>query len=299
MTTANMSAVFTHSLLTRKISIPVAQVGGHVPDILKRILVAELEGKCTKEGFVKADSVGVVSHSCGLLKQENVVFTVMFECDVTLPVQGQVLACVVVNNTHAGLNCKLAGDGPSPFVIFVARDHRHTLKSFAALHEKSEVSVRVVGHRYEVDDRHIEVIATLSDVQESGDVDESIYVAEYTDRISLDAVKANPEKMFVYDDAVKQERGGERFKNLVALHTSRIVSDAEFAANKDLIDSDLDKLKTAKTIVFPRTLGEGLRVKCPDTFDYLKERLYELGFQHKPSPPPSHSSTYGSDEESE
>ena len=294
-----MAAVFTPSLLTRKISVPVAQIGGNVPDILKRILVGELDGKCTKEGFVKADSISVVSHSCGLLKQENVIFTVMLECDVTLPVQGQMLACVVVNNTHAGLNCRLAGEGHSPFVVFVARDHRHTLKSFAALHEKSEVSVRVVGHRYEVDDRYIEVIATLSDVQESGDVDESIYVAEYMDRLSLDVVKAAPEKMFVFDDSFKQERGWDRFKNIVALHTNRLVSDAEFAANKDSIDADLDKLKTAKTIVFPRTLGEGLRTKCPETFDYLKERLYELGFQHKPSPEPSHSSTYGSDEESE
>lgn len=294
-----MAAVFTPSLLTRKISVPVAQIGGNVSDILKRILVGELDGKCTKEGFVKADSISVVSHSCGILKQENVIFTVMLECDVTLPVQGQVLACVVVNNTHAGLNCRLAGEGPSPFVVFVARDHRHTLKSFAALHEKSEVSVRVVGHRYEVDDRYIEVIATLSDVQESGDVDESIYVAEYMDRLSLDVVKAAPEKMFVFDDSVKQERGWDRFKNIVALHTNRLVSDAEFAANKDSIDADLDKLKTAKTIVFPRTLGEGLRTKCPETFEYLKERLYELGFQHKPSPEPSHSSTYGSDEESE
>ena len=295
-----MAAVFTPSLLTRKITVPVAQIGGDVPQILKRVLVGELEGKCTKEGFVRAGSIGVVAHSCGLLKQENVIFTVTFECDVTLPVQGQILSCVVVNNTHAGLHCRLAGEGPSPFVLFVARDHRHTLRSFAALHPKSEVSVRVVGHRYEVDDPHIEVIATLSDAQEeSGDVDESIYVAEYMDRLSLDAVRAAPEKMFVFDDANKQERGWDRVKNIVALHTARLVSDADFAANKDSIDADLDKLKTAKTIVFPRTLGESLRAKCPETFDYLKERLYEIGFQHTPSPPPSHSSTYGSDEESE
>ena len=295
-----MAAIFTPSILTRKITVPVAQVGGHVPNILKRILAGELEGKCTKEGFVEKDSVKIVSHSCALLKQENAIFTVMFECNITLPVQGQTLSCIVSNNTHAGLHCRLNVDGPSPFVVFVARDHHHTLSRFAAFQEKAEVSVRVVGHRYEVNDRHIEVIATLNDgVHESGEVDASIYVAEYMDRISLETVKATPEKTFVFDDSVKQERGWNHFKNIVALHTARLVSDADFAANKDSIDADLDKLKAAKTIVFPRTIGESLRAKCPLTFAYLKERLYELGFEHKPSPEPSNSSAYGSDEDSE
>ena len=295
-----MAAIFTPSILTRKITVPVAQIGGHVPNILKRILAGELEGRCTKEGFVEKDSVKIVSHSCALLKQENAIFTVVFECNITLPVQGQTLACVVSNNTHAGLHCRLNVAGPSPFVVFVARDHHHTLSRFAAFQEKAEVSVRVVGHRYEVHDLHIEVIATLNDgVHESGEVDASIYVAEYMDQIPLDAVKAAPEKTFVFEDSVKQERGGERFKNVVMLHTARLVSDADLAANKDAIDADLDKLKAAKTIVFPRTLGESLRTKCPATFAYLKERLYELGFEHTPSPEPSHSSAYGSDEDSE
>jgi hypothetical protein len=293
-------ALFTQSILTRKVIIPVAQVGGNVVPIMKRILVDELEGKCTTEGFVRQDTVAVVSHSCGLLKQESVIFTVQFECDVTLPVQGQTLMCIVENNTHAGLHCRLKGEGASPFVVFVARDHRHTLSRFASFQEKSEVSVRVVGHRYEVNDRHIDVIGTLNDgVQESGEVDDSIYVAEYVDRLQLDAVKTSPEKTFVFDDSVKQERGSDRFKNIVTLRTARLVSDADLAANKESIDADLDKLKTAKTIVFPRTLGESLRTKSPETFAYLKERLYEVGFQHTPTPEPSVTSEYGSDEDSD
>ena len=164
-------SVYIKSVITRKVALPVARIGPFMTGALKRVLSKELDGKCTVEGFVKPRSIDVLSYSCGMLKNENVVITVVFECDIANPLPGQVLVCLVEHNTHAGLKCRLSGTD-SPFVIFVARDHHHTLGRFAAIKEGDEVSVITIGQRCEMNDTYISVIATLSDAYTGPDDDE-------------------------------------------------------------------------------------------------------------------------------
>ena len=201
--------VYTPSVLTRRVSIPVARVDSKIKHTLETILSKELDGRCTVEGFIRPtgrrSSIHVLEYSCGLLKHDAVHITVVFECDIALPFVGEVLECIVENKTHAGLKCRMDGDA-SPYVIFVARDHHHTLGRFAAINEGDTINVTIVDQRFDVYDKYISIIAKLSDTY-TGPADDALFsgTIEYNDP-TTDVLKAQPDKTFVMTKAPKPAR---------------------------------------------------------------------------------------------
>ena len=66
--------------------------------------------------------------------------------------------CVADNITKAGVKASIPGDD-SPMTIFIVRDHHHLLKEFSSIQVGDTIEVRVIGHRYELNDKDISVIA--------------------------------------------------------------------------------------------------------------------------------------------
>jgi len=97
--------IYIDSLLTRKVKIPMSECGKNISDILKHYL-QPLEGKCINEGYLKRNSIKVVSYDSGKLSQHYIHFEVVFECKIAIPTVNQQLVCEVESNTIAGLDRK-------------------------------------------------------------------------------------------------------------------------------------------------------------------------------------------------
>ena len=65
------------------------------------------------------------------------------------------------NITKAGIRAEVEDDDNS-LIIFVARDHNYLNKSFSNVKENQEIIVRVIGQRFELNDKNISVIAEFS-----------------------------------------------------------------------------------------------------------------------------------------
>jgi DNA-directed RNA polymerase subunit E'/Rpb7 len=152
--------IYIDSLLTRKVKIPMAECGKNISDILKHYL-EPLEGKCITEGYLKKNSIKIVSYDSGKLTQQYINFEVVFECKIAIPTVNQTLVCEVESNTIAGLQCKLHMDNESPFIIFLAKDHHMDIPEFFSCDVGSIIHVSVIGQRYSVNDSNISVIAKL------------------------------------------------------------------------------------------------------------------------------------------
>ena len=152
--------IYTDSLLTKMVQIPMSECGKNINEILEHTLQS-LEGKCVTDGYVKKGSIHVVSFSSGIMKDYYVVFTVVFECKIAVPFNNQELTCIVETNTIAGLQCKLYPDEESPFIIFLAKDHHMDNKLFFECAVGSIITVNVIGKRYSVNDTTISIIAKL------------------------------------------------------------------------------------------------------------------------------------------
>ena len=155
-------SVYSRCLLTRKIVLPITTIGKNLKENIEENVKANFEGKCVVEGYIKSNSTKILTYSSGTIERGNsIVFEVVFECDVCYPVEGMVVQCVVKNITKAGIRAESASDVPSPVVIHVAKDHHYSVQYFNEVQEGDKINIRVIGQRFELNDKFISIIGTL------------------------------------------------------------------------------------------------------------------------------------------
>jgi len=154
------TGIYTTSLITRKISINIIYIGNRLQETIEKEISSNVEGKCIVEGFVKSGSIKIMTYSSGILKADNVEFNVVFECMICSPVEGMHINCIARNITKAGIRAETS-ETPNPVVIFIARDHHYMSTYFSEVKEDDEINVRVIGQRFELNDKYISIIAEL------------------------------------------------------------------------------------------------------------------------------------------
>jgi DNA-directed RNA polymerase subunit E'/Rpb7 len=152
--------IYMKNIITKKISLPFTSIGSNIKENIETYLKSEIEGKCIDEGYIRHDSVNIVSYSAGNVKGNIVVFDVLLECLICRPVEGMRVRVVVKNITKAGIRAEI-NDKISPMVVFIARDHHYKSKEFSKLVEGDDINVRVIGIRYELNDEYISIIGEL------------------------------------------------------------------------------------------------------------------------------------------
>jgi DNA-directed RNA polymerase subunit E'/Rpb7 len=153
--------IWMRNILTRKILLPFNSVGSNIRENIKKTLEQTLYNKCSKEGYIKTKSIQILSYSSGVVEANTVVFDVMFECDICRPVEGQIINCKVKNITRAGIRATYTKEEDSPITIFVARDHHYNNEEFSQKKEDDDISIKVIGIRYELNDETISVLGEL------------------------------------------------------------------------------------------------------------------------------------------
>lgn len=154
-------SIWMRNVLTRKILIPFYNVGGNIQDKIKENLEKKLYNKCSKEGYIKSNSIKILSYSSGLMEENNVVFDVMFECLICHPVEGQIIKCQAINITRAGIRALYVKEEKSPITIFIARDHHYSSETFSKIKEGEDIIIKVIGIRFELNDENISVLGEL------------------------------------------------------------------------------------------------------------------------------------------
>lgn len=153
--------VYGHCQITKAIMLPFNAVGKNIHQTIEQTIATMVEGKCIVEGFVKYNSVKILTFSSGLIKADNVLFDVVFNCEVCFPVAGMNLNCVAKNITKAGIRAESSEEDSSPFVLFIARDHYYASDYFNSIEENDKFVARVIAQRFELNDKYISIVAEL------------------------------------------------------------------------------------------------------------------------------------------
>ena len=188
-------ALFSTALITKKIHVNIQNIGGNIKQTLEKMIATSIEGKCIVEGFVKNGSAKIITYSSGLIQGSLVTFEVMYECSICSPVEGMLINCIAKNITKAGIRAE-TNDSPSPVVIFVARDHHYTTPYFSDVKENDDIVIRVIGQRYELNDKYISIIAELvpKQAQQQQKVKPNQLKAKTQLNVKATSVKAKPVK---------------------------------------------------------------------------------------------------------
>jgi DNA-directed RNA polymerase subunit E'/Rpb7 len=156
-----INTIYSRCLITRNILLPITNIGKNIKETIEKNIIFNFEGKCVVEGFIKPNSSKIITYSSGLIQGTNVSFEVVFECEICCPVEGMLISCVAKNITKAGVRAESADETPSPVVVFIARDHHFSVSQFSNIQEGDKFVSRVIGQRFELNDKYVSIIAEL------------------------------------------------------------------------------------------------------------------------------------------
>ena len=158
--------IYSAVLITRSIPVNIINIGNNIKQTLEKVIATQIEGKCIVDGYVKPNSTKILTYSSGLVNGPEIMFEVTFECLVCSPVEGMHIKCIAKNITKAGIRAE-TNENPSPVVIFIARDHHYNISYFSTIKENDEIKVRVIGQRFELNDKYISIIAEILEPKEN------------------------------------------------------------------------------------------------------------------------------------
>jgi DNA-directed RNA polymerase subunit E'/Rpb7 len=160
--------VYSRNMISMKIHLKMSEVGSTTKQNLERKILQKTEGKCIPEGYVRQDSVKIISYSSGVIKMNVIEFQVVFDCLICNPVEGMIVECNTKTITKAGIHAEVVDDkGFMPMKVFVARDHNYQNRLFGDIKENVKIKVSIIGKRFELNDPYIVAIASLFDKDRS------------------------------------------------------------------------------------------------------------------------------------
>ena len=158
--------LYNTTIITKKINIPmrnITSIINNTQDLnkyMEEVIEKEISDKCIVEGYIKPNSIQVLSYSNGIQENQNIKFQVVFECLVCNPSEGQIINCVAKNITKAGIRAEVEDDY-NPLIIFVARDHNYLNKLFSTIKNEQKIYVRVIGSRFELNDSKVSIVGEI------------------------------------------------------------------------------------------------------------------------------------------
>lgn len=159
----NSKYLYYKIISQKKVYVDFQEASSNIEVVLLQKIKNLLEGKCNPDGYVKPDTVEILSYSNGECFKNMLVFTISFSCFVCKPIEGMKLHVKAVNITKAGIRAKLYDDQYSPLDIFIARDHNINHPQYQSIQENTDFMIEVIGSRFELNDKIISVIAVIAD----------------------------------------------------------------------------------------------------------------------------------------
>jgi hypothetical protein len=156
-----ITGVYIKSVLTQKIILHINEVGKNIKQNLEKKLIAFNEGRCIAEGYIRPNSINILSYSSGLINSENIEFMASFECMVCHPVQGQKIECIVKGLTIASIYAEVVTDGDVPIIVYLTREFHKNNNYFDSLKENNKIMVNVIGITFKLYDPFITISAEL------------------------------------------------------------------------------------------------------------------------------------------
>lgn len=154
---------FTKSIITHTCVIEMNELyNSNVRLVLEKLLKSEFEGKCKEQGYIKPDTINIISYSCGLLADTTITIETTFECMIFNTFEGDVMDCIAESMTQsAGIQAKIKGEKTSPFIVLIPRDFHKDNPQFFEIQVGDSITVRTIKTNFILNDKIMYVIGQL------------------------------------------------------------------------------------------------------------------------------------------
>ncbi len=157
--------LYQNQIICQKIHVPFQYLHNDLNKIFMNHMENKVMNQCEKEGYISSRNCKVVTYSAGRTVSSIVEFKVHFEVDVCYPCENMRLQCYVQSITKIGIKAILSNDETeNPIVVFASYLHNPTIFERNMNSEYKvgdQIQVRVLGHRFEIHDPSIYVLAEI------------------------------------------------------------------------------------------------------------------------------------------
>lgn len=141
---------YTTRTLSDTVIIPPSSLnqGKTLDELVIERLCGKVEGRCISDGYVRPESVEIVSRSLGCLENHdfaaNMAFAVSYNCQVCNPMQGQVLDCVIDIADDTNIVCYVGDEETSPVELYLFKENHVGDAVFSALAPGDKIRVAII-----------------------------------------------------------------------------------------------------------------------------------------------------------
>lgn len=118
-----------------------------------------IEGRCKKDGYIRPKSTQIVSYTAPILKENNCIYDVTYNCEVCNPSVEEIYICKIMKLAKIGIRAMISHNN-NPIVFYISREHNQNI-DFDQYKENDQIQVRIIGKRFQLNDPYIEVIAEI------------------------------------------------------------------------------------------------------------------------------------------
>lgn len=134
-----------------------------VNNIILEKLKKKVEGKCISDGFIKEESVEIISRSLGSLLNHdfdsNITYEIMYSADVCNPKEGQTIEVIVNTIDETNTVCYYLDEESSPVEIYLFKQHYLENQEYSALQQGDRIIVKILDTQIEFGSKKILAIA--------------------------------------------------------------------------------------------------------------------------------------------
>lgn len=159
--------VFNDNILTTKVKIQPRNLNKNYHQYILNKLQKQFEGKFSKFGLIKEDTIDLLSVSLGSLEQNsfegNILFNVSFNCKICNPVIGNILLCKVANTNNFGILCSAEDDNKTIIDIIIPKKSIAIQSDIDLTNIKigMNVYVEIIGRKPILNDTKIKCIGKI------------------------------------------------------------------------------------------------------------------------------------------
>ena len=149
--------IYINTILKKRILIKPENINKKLNENIENILKYEVGNKCIKEGYVNSDSINIIKRSAGKILSNNfsgdLAVDVIYSANVCNPVRNNIIECTITRINKLGIQAE-----NEPLWIIIAKQYHNNKDIFKNLKVGQKIEVIVIGKRYSLNDKVIEIV---------------------------------------------------------------------------------------------------------------------------------------------
>jgi hypothetical protein len=161
-TTSEKTDIYHECQFTNRIMVDMVNISDAV---LLSAVRDKFEGHCSEVGYIKKGSIKILSQSSPVLRGSRLEYAVLLNAQVCNPVADQLLKIRVLSNITSsgirGVSADVDASEPSPFIVYIYRDHHYQNEAFSKIAEGDIINTKVLYQQFELNDPEITVVGEI------------------------------------------------------------------------------------------------------------------------------------------